>query len=631
MPIAYYTASLKTRLTTSAGNYKTNSACQEYPESGINCVGIIHFAGLNLTNKAITGLAMQIDSGNAGYGADTNKTVYLKRSNYQEPNAEGVTGAQYAGTVIGSFVSQFYGNRKNFTFTGVPLSDMSAYISAGNNTFVIYNPSPQATDAGFSKNYLEWTQVILRVEYDDAVSQPSVSSPTVELGTAVTVYTNSQVSGATHTLSYTFGGATGTIASNIGASVSWTPPLSLADELTDASSGVCTITCQTYYNGVLTGTRTCMLTLCVPGGMVPTISSVAITDTNNTAVTNIGQYVKGLSRLSVTIAAQGTQDSTIVSYRTTLDGIVYAEPSFTALRPLSEAGTLTVTVTVTDSRGKSATYTQAITVLDYHPPSIRLFSAERCSSDGSAYQLDGTKIRYSFTGEVCSLNNKNGVRAYIYYKASGDTDWTRSLQISINSYSIQKVNQLLSQSFPAETGYSVKVILEDYFYTVEQAVTLGTKQVLIDLLQGGTGIAFGKTADTAACADFGWPLKLSEPLAVEYGGTGGATAEAARSNIGANNASNLSTGTVARARLPFKVVYGTGTVSSSKALNIGYSAANFVNVPYISVCYSQTDASPWSGDGGALKVYNKSTTGCSVIVGGSFTTLRSVDWIVAGY
>ena len=199
------------------------------------------------------------------------------------------------------------------------------------------------------------------MEYDDAVSQPSVSSPTAELGSVVTVYTNSQVSGATHTLSYTFGSASGNIASGVGASASLTPPHSLADELTDASSGVCTITCQTYYNGVLTGTRTCMLTLCVPGGMVPTISSVVITDTNNTVVTNIGQYVKGLSRLNVSITAQGTQDSTIVSYRTTLDGIVYAEPTFTASRPLSEAGSLTVTVTVTDSRGKSATYAQTIT------------------------------------------------------------------------------------------------------------------------------------------------------------------------------------------------------------------------------------------------------------------------------
>ncbi len=631
MATATYTASLRTRLVSSSGNYKTGSACQEYAVSGNNCVGIVHFAGMNLANKVIASLVFRIDAGNAGYGDDVDKTVYLRRSKYQEASADGITGAAYAGTALGTVTGRFYGNTSAYSIAGTLLTTMAGYIASGNNTFIIYNPSPQATDKDYSRNYLEWTAVTLTVEYEEVVSQPTTSVPSAALGTAVTIYTNSQISSATHSLSFAFGSTSGTIATNVGASVSWTPPLSLADELTNATAGACIITCQTYYGGTLTSTRTCRLTLSIPDTMVPTISSVVITDTNDIVVTRIGKYVKTLSKLNIAITAQGTQDSTIVTYRTYLDGTVYTTPAFTAVKPLSEAGNVTMTITVTDSRGKSATYTETIQVLDYHVPSIQMFSAERCSSDGSVYQQDGTKIHYSFTGSVIPLNNKNGVRAYIYYLSSGASEWVRSEQMTISSYNIVKTNQLLAQSFPAETGYSIKVILEDFFYTVEQSVVLGTKQVLIDLLQGGTGIAFGKTADTPDCADFGWPLKLSEPLAVEYGGTGAATAEAARANIGANNASNLSTGIVSRARLPFKVVYGSGSVSSSKSLSISYAAANFVNVPYIAVCYSTTDSSVWSGAGGALKVYNKSTAGCTVIVGGSYTTLRAVDWIAVGY
>jgi hypothetical protein len=125
----------------------------------------------------------------------------------------------------------------------------------------------------------------------------------------VTIYTNSQISGATHSLSFAFGSTSGTIATNVGASVSWTPPLSLADELTNATAGACIITCQTYYGGTLTSTRTCRLTLSIPDTMVPTISSVVITDTNDIVVTRIGKYVKTLSKLNSSSAKKASSSS----------------------------------------------------------------------------------------------------------------------------------------------------------------------------------------------------------------------------------------------------------------------------------------------------------------------------------
>ena len=65
----------------------------------------------------------------------------------------------------------------------------------------------------------------------------------------------------------------------------------------------------------------------------------------------------------------------------------------------------------------------------------------------------------------------------------------------------------------------------------------------MDFLADGTGIAFGKVAETSGYAEFGWPLKLSEPLEIAQGGTGASTAAGARAALGAvNKAGDTMTG-----------------------------------------------------------------------------------------
>lgn len=538
-----YTASLCTRKTNSSSNAKSGAACQEYYESSYNYVGIISFSGMNLANKVITGIWLTVDAAKAGYGAGSTKTVYLRKANYQSGIASGVTGLGYKGDALGTFSGSFYGNTTSYQITGALFTAMAAYIAQGNNSFTIYNPSPSTSSQGYSYNYLQWNSVTITITYEEAVSQPSVSSTSVNMGSAVTIYTNRVSTATTHTLLYTFGNTSGTIATGVGASVSWTPALTLAAQIPSATSGTCTITCQRYNGGVLTGTRTYTLTLNVPSTIVPSISSVTVEDTNSTVATRIQAYVKTLSTLSVDITATGSYGSTVTSYRTSLDGVTYTAASFTASKKLSASGDMTLTVTVTDSRGRTATYTETLTVLDYSYPSIRLFKADRCNSDGSAAQLDGTNVRYSFEGGVVSLNNKNALACVVYYKLASDTEWTKSESLPVTSYNLSATDKVLTQTFDALASYDLKVRLQDYFYYVEQAVSIGTKGVIMDFLADGTGIAFGKVAETSGYAEFGWPLKLSEPLEVAQGGTGASTAAGARSALGAvNKAGDTMTG-----------------------------------------------------------------------------------------
>ena len=745
-----YAASMVTRKYTSSSNAKSGVASQEFYDSSYNYVGVISFPGLNLANKVITEIWLDIDAEKAGYGVKNTKTVYLRKANYQDDIASGVTGGQYVGDELGTFEGAFYGNYNGYHITGPLFDAMAACISAGNNSFTIYNPSATASPHGYSYNYMQWASVVITITFEDVISLPTVSAASASLGSALTISTNRSNNAATHTLSYRFGNASGLIGSDVGDAVSWTPPFSLASEIPSATSGVCTITCNSFINGKMTGSRTCTVTLTVPSTVVPVISSVTLQDTNETVAAQIGAFVKSLSTLSVAITAEGIYGSSISSYRTTLDGATYTAASFTAGKKLSAAGDMTLTVSVTDSRGRTATYTSTVQVLDYAIPSIRRFSVERCNADGSSAQVDGTKARFSFQGSVSPLNNKNSFSCVVYYKLKNAEAWTQAYAVNAASYTLAVSNQLLSQTYDALSSYDVKIRLADHFQEAEQAVSIGTKGVILDFLADGTGIGIGKVAETPGAIECGWPMKLTDPLSIAYGGTGATSAESAlaalggvkkagdtmtgnlnisgylypsmlllptyndttnrtvfegsyagassfaawedstgnnrrmlevrtkayqnsldwavllrvcdagtwanyrvfhsgmpsgvpvanggtgattaanaRSNLGTNNAGNITTGTLAMARLPFKVAYGSGSVAGNSALSINYSGAGFTAIPCVVVSYS-TSSGNWSGDNGALKVHSKTTTGATIIVGGNFNTARNIDWIAIG-
>ncbi len=744
-----YNASMRTRKTSSSGNAKSAVACQEYYDDSYNYVGIVHFSGMALAGKVITGITLRITADQAGYGTGHAKTVYVRKSKYQAVSQSGVTGGNYYGDALGTFSGAFYNNTTTHTLTGALLTNLAAYLEAGNNTICLFNPSPVKSSQGYSTNYLQWSACKISVTYEEAASQPGMSAYTLDMGTQVTLYTNRQSSAATHTLRYSFFSVNQTIATGVTDSCAWTPPVSLAAQIPNATSGWGTLLCDTYVNGKLVSTKSCTFTLRVPASVAPTISGVSIAEATAGIAAQFGAYVRTRSTLAVSIAASGAQGSTVSSCRTTLDGAAYTGASFTS-NTLNKAGSLTLTVTVADSRGRTASAARTISVVDYSPPSLTKFTAERCNSSGTAPQMDGTRVRVSVGGSVSPVGTKNAISCTVYYKTSSASAWTQAAAISPSSYSVNTTNLLLPQTFNALSSYDLKVRLQDSFYYIEQTVSIGTKQVMMDFYKDGSGVAFGKVAETPGAVEFGWPVKLTEPLGVDQGGTdassaasacanlgavkksgdtmtgnlsisgylypslyllptynsttnrvvfegsyagaasfsawqdstgnnrrmlevrnasyessrdnalvlrdvingsyyafrvfhsgmatpvpignggtGAGNAAAARSNLGANNASNLNAGTVAMARLPFKIAYGSTSINGSTATTINYASAGFTSVPKVLVTYNST-GSNWSGDNGAIKVYNKTTTQANLIVGGSFSSSRGVDWLAIG-
>lgn len=197
-------------------------------------------------------------------------------------------------------------------------------------------------------------------------------------------------------------------------------------------------------------------------------------------------------------------------------------------------------------------------------------------------------------------------------------------------------------------GWPVKVIDSmniDGPLNINGSLTLASP---LSLANGGTGVSLSSSpsmlVDLGSTSSANIFQESSSPgikgtLPITHGGTGATSAADARTklgitlaNLGGNNASNLTTGTLSKARLPFKYAWGSSQTSgnSSHTATLNYSSAGFSSVPYVFVQYSKTGNNNSTGSYGVLKVYNKTTTSANVIATGSDSNQRPFDWFAIG-
>ena len=385
---------------------------------------------------------------------------------------------------------------------------------------------------------------------------PRATAPVVSgaatMGQAKTISLSPASSSFTHTLLYSFGSASGTIASDVKSSVSWTPPLSLASQVPDATSGTATITCHTYSGGTLIGTKTTTVTLQVPSSVVPTISGITLSDATSGIAAQFGAYVQSKSALKVQISASSQYGATIRSYATTVLGTTYTGSTVTT-SPLGQSGTVEVSIKVTDSRGRTATTTRSVSVIAYSAPRITSFSADRVDSSGNADD-EGTRLKVTLALSISPVGNKNTKQYKLLYKRKSDTSYTALQTTTPSDYSYSGTLTFTASSYPefsSDYGYDIRLQVSDYFTSVNSDDELQTAAVWLDLNISGKGIGIGKVSETDAM-EVAWPvdfldeikrngvslfpLDLSDNdftgiLAIAKGGTGGATAAAARKNL----------------------------------------------------------------------------------------------------
>ena len=332
---------------------------------------------------------------------------------------------------------------------------------------------------------------------------PTLSASSVDMGGKVTISTPRAASSFTHDLAYSFaGGSYVAIATGVGTSYSWTTP-DLASKIPNATSGTVTIRCITKSGSTTIGTKTVTMTLKVPSSVVPTISEVTLAETVSGLAAQFGAFVKGKSKIKATITAAGAKGSTIKSYSATFNGKSYTAAAFTT-PAVTAAGSLSMAVKVTDSRGRTASKTVTATVLDYTTPAINALQVYRVDATGTG-DPNGEYIAVQYKYAVASVSGKNTAALRIEYKLTSGTDWATLLTGS--ALTADTTAKPASPTLSTDYQYDVRLTITDWFgTTATRTAVLPSGAVILDIRADGLGLGLFTTA-TREGVEFGKSVK----------------------------------------------------------------------------------------------------------------------------
>lgn len=345
--------------------------------------------------------------------------------------------------------------------------------------------------SGFTSQYTPASlSVSGTVNLPDIPRASSVSASGLVLGSAGTLVVTRAVSTFTHTIKLKCGSAAQvTVATKSSAtSISYTPPLDWAAQNTSGISVNIAAEVTTYNGNTVVGTVTNTLKASIPASVKPTLS-VALSDT--AGYQSAYGWVQGKSVLKATYTASGSYGSTIVSKSLTIGG---KAASADGGNTLQNAGTMAVVATVTDSRGRTASVTQNITVNAYSGPGIQDLTFSRGDYSGGAWTDNamGDDIKLTFTLSIQLTGNKATVEVTGASNLTGQTSGAKTVYLM--DYGTDSTGVVQVKATDALGG------------TVTREVTIPTVAVPLNMNFDLQAICFGGVAEKEKTVEFKWPI-----------------------------------------------------------------------------------------------------------------------------
>lgn len=355
--------------------------------------------------------------------------------------------------------------------------------------------------SGFTSSYTPSSLTVSgTVNLPDIPRASSVSASGLVLGSAGTLKVTRAVSTFTHTIKLKCGSATQvTVATKSSAtSISYTPPLDWAAQNTSGTSVNITAEITTYNGNTVVGTNTTTLTAAIPASVKPSLS-VSLADTSGYQPTY--GWVQGKSNLKATFTTAGSYGSTIKTKSLTIGGKA-ASPD--GANVLTGSGTMAVVATVTDSRGRTASVTQNITVNAYSGPGIQDLAFVRGSYANSVWTDNtmGADIKLTFTLSLQLTGNKASVEITGASTLANQTSGAKTVYLT---------------AFGTDTTSVVQVKATDALGTVvTREVTIPTVSVPMNMSFTLPGVCFGGVAEHEKVVEFKWPIRYLGKALLDY-------------------------------------------------------------------------------------------------------------------
>ena len=350
----------------------------------------------------------------------------------------------------------------------------------GSNTQNALNLKSEAVTLVIDYTYEESSQ------YSVSTGSLNKSSVTADGSDSITLSISGSTNVLNHKAIWRFGSYSTTSTVAVGSSsATLVPPITWCNAIPSATSGTATVELETYYGSTKLGSQTYSFTIAVPSSVVPSLGnpSAAVAGTSLN-----GRFIQNKSRVTITSgSASGAYGSSISSYAISGPNLSYSgsEGSVTS-DVIQSSGTLTYTVTVTDTRGRTASRTVSITVWEYTAPTISNYSAMRTNSSGTASE-SGTSIQASCQCSCSSIDGQNSVTWAWDYKITTDSAWTSGASGLISGNPSRR-DGIASLDY----SYQVRIIATDalgsYAYVVTAVQVAGT---VMFFKKGGTGIGIG--------------------------------------------------------------------------------------------------------------------------------------------
>lgn len=374
---------------------------------------------------------------------------------YNTPIYVTIDGTKY--TYTPSMPTVYAGQTKTITTT----THVITHSSNGSKTAVVncrWNTSDRSYQGETGNKSLTLTTI---------PRASSMTAPNGTMGSSVTFTITRADSSFQHEITYSFAGHSGTAVSKTASlQPTFTPALStFGPWLPNATSGEIQYTLDTYSGNTKIGSATYKATLSVPSS-----ATIKMASTNPLVITTLNGFNnqmlagKSQARLTATADTSSCYGATIKNYAfsiknsssTTIFSGNNPSTSTTAYADsstMSSSGTFTAYVTISDSRGRTASTSKTFSVTAYSIPVINTVTIFRSDSGGTASD-SGTYASIKANATYASGVSGNSLTMTVATKKNTDSSYGTAQSLTNGTAKV-------ISGFDADSIYNILIVASD--------------------------------------------------------------------------------------------------------------------------------------------------------------------------